>query len=257
MVVIWGQRMYGRVDRFAGSHVATRFFHLYYVPLIPLSSWLVLEEQADGRFLGMQVPLQLKSVLLAWLRIASSIALVVMLGRAWSMPREIEAIREMSPELVSSLGLVSQMVINSLFLVGVAGVCVYSWWKLGRLSRAEQAKRVVYWDFAGKFVDVALLGDGRGSIKHRATEELDRHLIKHATASYREAPQSSWREVATRDDQRDVALLRAALTRCRIEWSEASGSDKSALHRDHEKIFANLAAASPDVLSTDKFDLRG
>jgi hypothetical protein len=94
MVIIWGQRMYGRVDRFAGSHVATRFFHLYYVPLIPLSSWLVLAEHDEGRFQGIQVPLQLRSVMLAWTRLASvgaAIGAVAAIAGAFAPPRSSSA----------------------------------------------------------------------------------------------------------------------------------------------------------------------
>jgi hypothetical protein len=74
-------------------------------------------------------------------------------------------------------------------------------------------------------------------------------------ASYRDAPQASWRQIATRPDLRDVALLRAGLTRCRIEWSEASGDARRELGRDHARIFANLRAAQPDLLSVAKFEL--
>ncbi len=255
MVVIWGQRMYGRVDRFAGSHVATRFFHIYYLPLIPLASWLVLEEQGDGRFIGVQVPLQARSILSAWLRVASLILLAVMGVRALSFPADWARIHSLPAEVGSRLGLMPTFVVNVLFLGAVAAIAAYSWLGLGRLTRAEKAARVVYWDFAGKFVDVALLGEGRGAVKARAGEELDRHLIKHATGGYREAPRAKWREIATRPDQRDVALLRAALTRCRIEWSETRGGARRELARDHAQILERLLAASPDVAAVEQFEV--
>lgn len=239
MIVIWGQRMYGRVDRMGGSHVATRFFHLYYVPLIPLSSWLVLEEKDEGQFLGLQVPLQLRSVAMAWMRVASILLLGV---AAWNVVERIN-----SP----FAGLADGVAWAAIGGLAVA-FALFSFFRLGELSRDEQAKRTVYWDYAGKFVDVALLDEGRGAIKQRTSEDLDRHLVKHATASYRDAPQSSWREIATRPEQRDVPLLRAALTRSRIEWAEARGDHRRQLAADHDRIFANLVAASPEVRSAQK-----
>jgi hypothetical protein len=236
MIVVWGQRLFGRVDRFAGSHVATRFFHVYYLPLIPLSSWLVLEEKADGEFLGLQVPLQLRSVLSAWLRLVSVVTVLVAGYHA------IDHINSPSSTIGDGVGWAAL----AGFAVAFLG---YAFLSLGKLSRAEKAARVVYSEYTGRFVDVALLEEGRSSIKQRTREELDRHMVKHATASYREAPQSSWRSIATRPDQRDVPLLRAALTHCRIAWAEAAGPDRSALQRDQQKIFDNLVAASPELLS--------
>jgi len=39
MVIVWGSRLYGKVDVVPGFfHVATRFGHVYYLPLIPTQS---------------------------------------------------------------------------------------------------------------------------------------------------------------------------------------------------------------------------
>jgi hypothetical protein len=255
MVVIWGQRMYGRVDRFAGSHIATRFFHIYWVPLIPLSSWLVLEEHEEGRFTGLQIPMSVRSIFLAWLRVVSVVALGLMGVRALSFPHDLEAIRTLSPTLVSELHLVSHLVVNVLFTLGLAATCFFAWRRLGRLSRQEKAARIVYSDFTGRFVDVALLGEQRGPIKQRTVEELERHVVKYATAGYREAPQASWREIAARPDQRDVALLRAALTCSRIECAESRGAERREHELTHGRIFRNLVQASPELLTIEKYEL--
>lgn len=87
MVVIYGTRLMGKVDRVdALGHVATQFFHLYYVPLIPTGSYLVLSEQGDD-FRGVSVPLSFKSIVTAWLRagtflgfVACTIIAIVCLG---------------------------------------------------------------------------------------------------------------------------------------------------------------------------------
>lgn len=70
MVLIFGQTMCGRVDQVPGAcYVATRFFHLYYIPLIPLSSWVIVQgsENSSG-FKGQQIPMSLKSVMFGWLQ---------------------------------------------------------------------------------------------------------------------------------------------------------------------------------------------
>ena len=73
MIIVWGTIEAGRVDEVPKLfHVATRFGHVYYLPLIPLGSFAVFEKTASG-FQGAKIPLSLKSVLVAWLRAASII----------------------------------------------------------------------------------------------------------------------------------------------------------------------------------------
>lgn len=67
MVVFFGTQMYGKVDKVPMlGHVATSFFYLQFVPLVPLGSYLVLD---DGQgHIG--VGFSFKSLLVAWLRTA-------------------------------------------------------------------------------------------------------------------------------------------------------------------------------------------
>ncbi len=49
MFVVYGTRLYGRVDMIPGlCYVATRFFHIFWIPIIPLGSQIVVEEDHDG-----------------------------------------------------------------------------------------------------------------------------------------------------------------------------------------------------------------
>jgi hypothetical protein len=57
-------------------HVVTRFGHLYYIPLIPTGSFVVLEKNADGGFSGAEIPLSGKSLLAGWLRGGSVVAMI-------------------------------------------------------------------------------------------------------------------------------------------------------------------------------------
>lgn len=63
-MIIWGTRMYGWVDGIEGQGmVATRFFHLMFVPLIPLGTVFMVD---DDR--GAPISLSWKSILVAYLR---------------------------------------------------------------------------------------------------------------------------------------------------------------------------------------------
>lgn len=76
-MIVYGSRLFGKVDA-VGSlfHVATRFAHVWYIPLFPLGSWIVTEESGNG-WRGFQIPLNLKSVFVAWLRGALVVAALV------------------------------------------------------------------------------------------------------------------------------------------------------------------------------------
>jgi hypothetical protein len=77
MIIIWGSKLYGKVDVVPGLfHVETKFGHLWYIPLIPVESYVVLGKGGDG-FNGVRIPLSFKSVVYAWLRAATLIAGVV------------------------------------------------------------------------------------------------------------------------------------------------------------------------------------
>lgn len=72
MILIWGSNFYGKTDVVSGLfHVATRFGHLWYIPLIPMGSYLLLD--ADR---GIDIPLSGKSLLLTYVR-AFALVLVV------------------------------------------------------------------------------------------------------------------------------------------------------------------------------------
>lgn len=70
MVIVWGSSLYGKVDTVPGlCHVATKFGHLWYIPLIPMGSWIVLSQDGNG-WQGKEVGFSFKSFLMAWFRTA-------------------------------------------------------------------------------------------------------------------------------------------------------------------------------------------
>jgi hypothetical protein len=80
MIFIWGARLYGKVDEVPGMfHVATKFGHLWYIPLIPMSSHIIVEKSGSG-WRGKPVGMSGKSILVAWLRGAG---IFCMLGSAF------------------------------------------------------------------------------------------------------------------------------------------------------------------------------
>lgn len=87
MIIVWGERLCGKVNQVDNEiHVATRFFHIQYIPLVPLQSFIVINHtKADGKFEGLPIPMSIKSVLAAYLRTALLIGSFAFLCRAFLM----------------------------------------------------------------------------------------------------------------------------------------------------------------------------
>jgi len=76
MLIVWGERLYGAVDRVPGVlHVATSFGHAYYFPAVPGKTYIVVEPKENGEQ-RKYIPIErnAKSVMFAYLR---ALALVV------------------------------------------------------------------------------------------------------------------------------------------------------------------------------------
>jgi hypothetical protein len=66
-MIVFGQQMYGKVDTVPGlCYVVTRFFHIWFIPLIPLGSYILIA----GTDRGIPISPSVKSILIAWLRAA-------------------------------------------------------------------------------------------------------------------------------------------------------------------------------------------
>lgn len=78
MHVILGTTNYGKVDVAPKLfYVATRFFHVYYAPLIPLGSYVIRTGSEEGeKFDGVKIALSWKSVLAAWVRTVLVICMI-------------------------------------------------------------------------------------------------------------------------------------------------------------------------------------
>jgi hypothetical protein len=69
---VTGKRFYGLVDHVPGVlYVVTLFYHVYWVPLIPLGSWIrVVDKHGYRSAQSTSIGLSLKSVAMAWARLA-------------------------------------------------------------------------------------------------------------------------------------------------------------------------------------------
>jgi hypothetical protein len=78
VIIIFGQRRCGKVDEVPGlCYVQTQFVHVYYVPLIPTTSYIVLAGSESGSgFRGVKTSLSLKSVLVGWVRTGAVLATI-------------------------------------------------------------------------------------------------------------------------------------------------------------------------------------
>ncbi len=78
MIIVYGSRLYGRALVVPGVfHVATEFAHIYYIPLIPIRSWIVFSQQGR-RWEGKPIGWSLRSILCAWGRAACLTAAIAM-----------------------------------------------------------------------------------------------------------------------------------------------------------------------------------
>ena len=59
-MIVYGTRLYGYCDEIEGvGHVATKFAHIWFLPLIPLSGFFVFDGDDDR---GVEIPMRGKSV---------------------------------------------------------------------------------------------------------------------------------------------------------------------------------------------------
>jgi hypothetical protein len=75
MIVIYGTRFYGEVDSYGGQRQLTKFFHIYYVPLVPVDTLWVTRELDEG-YNGHAVRMSGRSVLAGYARVWGPVAAV-------------------------------------------------------------------------------------------------------------------------------------------------------------------------------------
>lgn len=150
-MIVYGMRHYGPVDRIEGVGVVkTRFIHIWFVPLVPIGSTFVVSEDDDG-VKGVGVGLNLRSVVVAWTRTACLLGAfgAVSMGLLTGMSTVIDGADAGQKLLKKGAKAVTYSeafdVAGNLGLtVGAfvaVGVCILTWWGVGRLFRDAKGAR--------------------------------------------------------------------------------------------------------------------
>jgi hypothetical protein len=133
MIIYYGSSFFGKVDNVPGVfHVATKFGHIYYIPLVPSQSFLVLERTSSG-IRGVPIPFSWKSMLAAWLRASFIVIAVISLVMLFALGQ--------------GRATTSDYVTASVTLAGAVGLLVWSYFML-RVGRASYERAIELADYA-------------------------------------------------------------------------------------------------------------
>ena len=224
-IIFFGRRAYGKVEHVLGTFVLTTFFHVWFIPLFPLGSY-VLARDEKGVAIHVPIGLHVGSILAGYLRTWCALLSGAV---AWAA---VQGAREY---IVTDV----PIWIDGLVLAAALAV---AWFGIGRVSATRAAQRAVYAKFVGLAVDVARFSQAQAA---SLRETLDTTLTSegHTLAfGYRDAPDpcTAWREVALHPSVHNTTYLEAALTRARLEWGRADRRERPALHRTHDQIWDRL-----------------
>lgn len=107
-MIIYGTRTYGRVDQIQDlGAVETKFFHVFWVPLIPVGSFFVFDDDEgldDGEKRVRAVPFSFKSMITGWSR--ALLALFGLSGSVSGIMGLTEGTRDKEVLLILALGAV-------------------------------------------------------------------------------------------------------------------------------------------------------
>ena len=240
MIIVYGTRLYGTVERCGTSRIATRFFHIYGMPLLPLGSTLVTEEGEDNNYRGISLGLHLRSLVAGYARPWLPLLAVVMLVCAWQDWK--------TPAIAD--GSVSDAVILELCGIATLASAIWAWVRFGKLSLEERAQRMIYADFTGIPADVALLAEKHSSLRDTLLEQLEKRTPEVAATGYRIGIDASagWDRVALEPSVRDRNFVAAAFTLARVEWALARGPRRATCTERHARLWSKLRELDPNVM---------
>jgi hypothetical protein len=241
MVIVYGSRLYGRIDDCNGTYIATRFAHIYYLPLIPLGSQLILgHDDEDDSFHGVSISLSLRSMFAGYLRvwgvfgfIGSLIALVLSIRGAMNANDATDDI-------------VNLIEAGFIFVIAIA-MMGFAWGVLGRLSSEEKRKRVVYKHFTGISADPAQLKDARTPIRESLFQKIGERAQGLAQTGYRMQvnPMTHWMQIALDPNVQDADFIGAAFTLARLETSFLAGPPKAQMEMTHHALWTRVLQVAP------------
>ncbi len=240
MIFIYGTRFYGKVRACGSSFIGTKFFHIWFLPLIPVGSHVVLEESGDG-FRGIPTGLHGKSVLAGYLRVWGPVAVVAAL---------LPAIGELASATADPLDLAIHVVVSAVSLGIPLALTVLAFAVLGKLSLDERRKRSVWALHTGYFLDPADMGEARAPLRESLMAKVVERARGLASTGYRLSadPVNAWPQVALDPTVNDDVLLTAAFTLTRIDACLAQGPWKTQAEALHEQLWQRIQQQNPPYL---------
>lgn len=242
MVIVYGTRFYGKVNACGSSFLATQFFHIYYVPLIPIATQLILEENVGGSFKGIKSTFSVKSMLAAYLRVWGPIAVIVAIAIG------IGALEDFGDDglAMAVVGAFTAVVVLAMLASTILGFAV-----MGKLSLDEKRKRGAYAMHLGYHVDPADMGDARHSFRDGLLSTIIERSRGLAAMGYRmnADPSVAWPHVALDPTHSDDALVTAAFTLARIDASLAVGPHKMQMEQLHDQLWQRIARSNAPYLN--------
>lgn len=241
MILFYGVRQYGRIDEQAGTYVATQFAHLWFVPLFPVRSHLVLGEGGDGRFNGIAIPLSGRSVAAGYLRIWGPI-LTLFCG--------IGALEALASASTARFDWVGAFLFHGVVaLVSLVGAVV-AWGFLGKLDAEEKLRRVVHGQHLGCYADPAQFGDARHSLRETLLRAIAGYAEGLWSPSYRATTdvRAHWPYIALDPAMRHEGLLAAAFSLARLEGSLAPPAQRNQLAQIEAQLWRRIQELRPRYL---------
>jgi hypothetical protein len=242
MIIIYGTRFYGKVRAAGRSFLGTQFVHLYYVPLIPIGTHLILEQNGNGTFKGIKTAFSFKSMMAAYLRVWGPLATIaaVCIG--------ISSIDDVSDEplAMALVGGFTAIVVLAM-LVGT----ILGWAVIGKLSPNEKRQRAVYALHMGYHVDPADMGLGRHAFRDGLMSTIMERARGLASMGYRmnADPAVAWPHVALDPTHNDDQLITAAFTLARLDASLCQGPQKAQMDMVHSQLWERISRSNAPYLN--------
>jgi hypothetical protein len=242
MVIVYGTRFYGKVKACGSSFLGTQFVHLYYVPLIPIATHLILEENAGGSFKGIKSAFSVKSMLAAYMRVWGPIAVIAAICIG------VGALDDFGDDglAMAVVGMFTGVVVLALLVGTILGFAV-----VGKLSMDEKRKRAAYAMHLGYYVDPADMGDARHAFRDGLLSTIIERSRGLSAMGYRmnADPSVAWPHVALDPTHNDDALVTAAFTLARLDSSLAMGPQKMQLEQLHDQLWQRIARSNAPYLN--------
>ena len=145
MIIIGWNALFGRTDKVDGLfYVGTSFFHIFFIPLIPLGSYIVRKEDDNwlAGFKGVSIGWSIKSVLYAWARAAAVVTILVEVWKFligwWS-----------GPSYVDGRGMVGDLDVPGWTGVLIIAGCLIALWVMRVTSVASPARAAELMNISG------------------------------------------------------------------------------------------------------------